>query len=187
MTDSKKPAARLAAPQIRHGRTMAGSEQASRRSTGIKKKAFLQVKTETKSHKAELFARLVAENPLSGIKAVSAIRSGYPADILKSAGYFFNVPDARIYVIAQVPPSTASRLQKNHAKIDSAATERIYRMSAVARMAIGIFEDQDTAIAWMRQPNHTLGNMAPLDLMDTEPGAATVRQVLNAIATGGVA
>jgi uncharacterized protein (DUF2384 family) len=39
----------------------------------------------------------------------------------------------------------------------------------------------------MRQPNRALGNTAPLDLMDTEPGAVSVRQVLNAIATGGVA
>jgi uncharacterized protein (DUF2384 family) len=37
----------------------------------------------------------------------------------------------------------------------------------------------------MRQPNSALGNAAPLDLMDTEPGAVSVRQVLNAIATGG--
>jgi hypothetical protein len=39
----------------------------------------------------------------------------------------------------------------------------------------------------MRATNHALGDVAPLDLMDTEPGAATVRLVLNAIASGGVA
>jgi putative toxin-antitoxin system antitoxin component (TIGR02293 family) len=54
-------------------------------------------------------------------------------------------------------------------------------------MAIDLFGDQDAAIAWMRVTNHALGDVAPLDLMDTEPGAATVRQMLNAIATGGVA
>jgi putative toxin-antitoxin system antitoxin component (TIGR02293 family) len=140
-----------------------------------------------KSHKAELFARLVSEKSFGGIKAVNSIREGYPAEILKAAGYFFDVPDARIQIIVQVPASTASRLQKKHAKIDSAATERIYRMGAVARMAIDVFENEASAIEWMRQPNHALGDAAPLDLMDTEPGAATVRQVLNAIATGGVA
>jgi uncharacterized protein (DUF2384 family) len=39
----------------------------------------------------------------------------------------------------------------------------------------------------MRQPNRAFGNTAPLDLMDTEPGAVAVRQVLNAIGTGGTA
>ncbi|RXZ38710.1 DUF2384 domain-containing protein [Oxalobacteraceae bacterium CAVE-383] len=140
-----------------------------------------------KPYKAELFARLVSEESFIGIKAVNAIREGYPAEILKAASYYFDVPDARIQIIVQVPASTASRLQKKHAKIDSAATERIYRMGAVARMAIDVFENEASAIEWMRMPNHALGDAAPLDLMDTEPGAATVRQVLNAIATGGVA
>ena len=136
---------------------------------------------------ATAFGQIVASAPLGGFAAVQAIREGYPAAILKAASSFFGVTDARIQDIAQVPASTASRLGKNAAKIDAAATERVYRMGTVARMAIDVFEDEATAIAWMRQPNRALGNTAPLDLMDTEPGAVSVRQVLNAIATGGVA
>jgi putative toxin-antitoxin system antitoxin component (TIGR02293 family) len=60
-------------------------------------------------------------------------------------------------------------------------------MGTVTRMAIDVLEDESAAIEWMRQPNRALGGAAPLDLMDTEPGAVSVRQVLNAIATGGVA
>jgi putative toxin-antitoxin system antitoxin component (TIGR02293 family) len=134
-----------------------------------------------------LFRQIVASAPLGGFAAVQAIREGYAAAILKAASSFFGVTDARIQNIAQVPASTASRLEKNAARIDAAATERVYRMGTVARMAIDVFEDEATAIAWMRQPNRALGDTAPLDLMDTEPGAVSVRQVLNAIATGGVA
>ena len=106
--------------------------------------------------------------------------------MLKAASSFFGVTDARIQGIARVPASTASRLEKNAARIDAAATERVYRMGTVTRMAIGVFEDQAAAIDWMRQPNRAFDDTAPLDLMDTEPGAVAVRQVLNAIATGGV-
>lgn len=106
---------------------------------------------------------------------------------MKAASSFFGVPDARIQHIAHVPASTASRLEKKQANIDPAATERVFRMGAVTRMAIAVFENEVAAIDWMRQPNRALGNTAPLDLMDTEPGAVSVRQVLNAIATGGVA
>jgi putative toxin-antitoxin system antitoxin component (TIGR02293 family) len=60
-------------------------------------------------------------------------------------------------------------------------------MGNTTRMAIEVFEDAERAAAWMREPNKTLGGVAPLELMDTEPGAISVRQVLNAIATGGVA
>jgi putative toxin-antitoxin system antitoxin component (TIGR02293 family) len=129
----------------------------------------------------------VAGPPLAGLAAIKLIREGYPARMLKAASAFFGVPDARIQDIARVPASTVSRLEKNEAKIDAAATERVYRMGTVTRLAIDVFENEASAIDWMRQPNRALGNAAPLDLMDTEPGAVAVRQVLNAIATGGAA
>jgi putative toxin-antitoxin system antitoxin component (TIGR02293 family) len=135
----------------------------------------------------KMFIDILSGAPLAGIEAVRSIREGYPARILKSASSFFGVPDARIQSIAHVPASTASRLEKNEAKIDAAATERVYRMGTVTRMAIEVLEDEETAIQWMRQPNRVFGDVAPLELMDTEPGAVAVRQVLNAIATGGVA
>ena len=133
------------------------------------------------------FADMVSAEPLAAAAAIAAIRKGYPASILKDTSRFFNVPDARIQAVARVPASTASRLEKGNAKLDPGASERIYRMGTVARMAINIFEDETAALAWMRQPNRALGDAAPLDLMDTEPGAVAVRQVLNAIASGGVA
>jgi len=135
----------------------------------------------------KMFIAILSGAPLAGIEAVRSIREGYPARILKSASSFFGVPDARIQNIAHVPASTASRLEKSEAKIDAAATERVYRMGTVTRMAIEVLEDEGAAIQWMRQPNRVLGDIAPLELMDTEPGAVAVRQVLNAIATGGVA
>lgn len=133
-----------------------------------------------------MFAQVVEHGP-RGFDAVQLIREGFPAKILKSVSGFFGETEARIQSIVRIPPTTASRLEKSAAKIDSAATERVYRMGAVTRMAIEVFEDKANAILWMRQPNLALGNVAPLDLMDTEPGASSVRQILNAIATGGVA
>ena len=133
------------------------------------------------------FAEMVIGEPLAGSAAIAAIRQGYPARILKDTSSFFKVSDARIQAIARVPASTASRLEKGNARIDPGASERIFRMGTVTRMAIGVFEDDAVAIAWMRQPNHALGDAAPLELMDTEPGADAVRQVLNAIASGGAA
>lgn len=145
-----------------------------------------------RTHKAKrgnpmMFEKIVIGAPLTGLAAIKTIRDGYLASVLKSASSFFDVPDLRIQNIVRVPATTASRLEQKKAKIDPAATERVFRMGIVARMAIEVFEDRDAAIAWMRQPNRVFGDAAPLDLMDTEPGAAAVKQVLNAIATGGAA
>ena len=134
-----------------------------------------------------LFKQIVTGKPVAGFDAIATIREGYSASMLKAASSYFNVPDVRIQTIVRIPASTASRLEKKLARIDPGATERIYRMGTVTRMAIEVFENEDVAINWMRQPNRVFRNVAPLDLMDTEPGATSVRQVLNAIATGGVA
>lgn len=134
-----------------------------------------------------LFRQLVMGPVLIGFPAIKRIREGIGAEILRSASSFFGVSQVRIQQITQVPGSTAARLERAKARIDAAATERIFRMAAVTKMAAEVFENEAAAVAWMRDSNPGLGSDAPLDLMDTEPGAASVRLVLNAIATGGVA
>jgi putative toxin-antitoxin system antitoxin component (TIGR02293 family) len=145
------------------------------------------VRNKLRRGSSAMFRKTLNGNPVIGRPAIELIRDGYLASMLKSASSFFNVSDARIQNIARVSATTVSRLEQKNAKIDAAATERVYRLSNVTRMAIDVFENQDAAIAWMRQPNNVLGDVAPLDLMDTEPGAVAVKQVLNAIATGGAA
>ncbi|GIZ53657.1 type II RES/Xre toxin-antitoxin system antitoxin [Noviherbaspirillum aridicola] len=132
----------------------------------------------------EKFDELVHGKPLMGTAAIEAIRRGYPAAIMKSASAFLGVSEARIQRVMHVSPSTASRLIKQKEAVDAAATERVLRISDVTRFAIEVFEDESAAKDWLRMPNESLGQNAPLDLLDTEPGAVTVRQVLNAIATG---
>lgn len=133
------------------------------------------------------FAHLISDAPATGIEAVRFIRDGYPASVLKDVSKYFGVPESRIQKILHVAPSTANRLEKKAANIDSGATERVFRMGLVTRMAIEVFEDSDSAIKWMCRPNRLLGDVAPLELMDTEPGAKSVQLLLNAIAIGGVA
>ena len=135
-----------------------------------------------------LFVNILHDKPHRNFSSVlHAIRKGYDAKVLRAASSFFEVSDARIRQIANVPATTASRLESKNAPIDAAASERIYRMSVVTRMAIDVFENESAAISWMREPHHMFDGAAPLDLMDTEPGAQAVKQVLNAIATGGAA
>jgi putative toxin-antitoxin system antitoxin component (TIGR02293 family) len=121
----------------------------------------------------------------SGRDLVQAIRTGFEADLLAAAGDYFEVPAARIRAIARVPDTTAHRLVKRHALLDASASERLWRLADVATMAEDVFEDESAAKQWLRSPNQAFLGVAPIDYLDTEPGAKAVRQVLNAIATGG--
>jgi uncharacterized protein (DUF2384 family) len=51
-------------------------------------------------------------------------------------------------------------------------------------MAECIFESKDIALSWMWRENIALGNAKPIELCDTDEGAAHVRRVLSAIEHG---
>lgn len=133
------------------------------------------------------FAELVEQFALDRNAAIAAIRKGLPASVLKEASEYFEVPLSTIRTIVRVPESTAARLVQKQAGVDPAVSERIWRLADVMHMAIDVFEDVSAAKSWLRSPHRTFMNSAPMDYLDTEPGAMSVRQVLNAIATGGAA
>jgi putative toxin-antitoxin system antitoxin component (TIGR02293 family) len=153
---------------------------------GTQLRALRRRAPDVKQEEVSLFESIVWGGTRGGLSVVKLVRDGYPVTMRKAASSFFKAPDKRIRDIAHVPGSTASRLEKKSANIDAGATVRVYRMGAVTRFAIEVFESEVSAINWRCQPNHALGDVAPLDLMDTEAGGGSVRQVLNAIATGGV-
>lgn len=130
-----------------------------------------------------LMLKLVADRH----RAIEAIRKGFPAGVLKDAGAYFNVPTNRIRAIVRLPETTAHTLVKRGANIDAAASERIWRLADLVTMAQDVFEDEEAAKTWLRTPNRAFRDLAPMDYLDTEPGAIAVRQVLNAIGSGGVA
>lgn len=120
-------------------------------------------------------------------RSIAAIRHGFPASVLKDAGAYFAMPTNRIRGIVRLPETTLHMLVKRGANLDSASSERIWRLADIMTIAQSVFENAEAAKTWLRTPNRTFQNAAPIDYLDTEPGAMAVRQVLNAIATGGVA
>ncbi|QYF92584.1 DUF2384 domain-containing protein [Massilia sp. PAMC28688] len=137
--------------------------------------------------RSSVFAELVEKFAANRNDAIVAIRKGFPASVLKEASEYFEVPVSKIRTIVRLPESTAARLVQKQAAVDASVSERIWRLADVAHMAIDVFEDDAAAKSWLRSPNRTFMNTPPMDYLDTEPGAMSVRQVLNAIATGGAA
>lgn len=132
------------------------------------------------------FTDLLQQFSTDRVAAMEAIRIGFPAVLLKDTGAYFNLPPQRIRAIVRLPETGAQALHKPGALMDAAASERLWRLADVMHMARDIFEDDDAAKVWLRTPSVAFNDSAPMDYLDTEPGANTVRQALNAIASGGV-
>ncbi|UOD29148.1 DUF2384 domain-containing protein [Massilia violaceinigra] len=132
-------------------------------------------------------AHLVADMRLGQHRGIDSIRHGYPVTLLNDAAVYLDVPVERIRSLVCVPGLSAQTLTTRSANLDTTASERLWRLAHVIAMAQDLFEDDESAKTWLRSANLAFGNVAPMDYLDTEPGAMAVRQVLNAIATGGVA
>ena len=79
----------------------------------------------------------------------------------------------------------ATRGMKNNEGASAAAdSQPIDRIEGVTRMAEAVFESKNIALNWMRRENIALGNAKPIELCDTDEGAAQVRRVLSAIEHG---
>ncbi|SFU61957.1 antitoxin Xre/MbcA/ParS toxin-binding domain-containing protein [Pseudoduganella namucuonensis] len=133
------------------------------------------------------FAALMRQTADDRLGAMTAIREGFPASMLKEAGTYFEVPASRIRAVVRLPETTAHSLVKRGGNLDAAVSERLWRLADLMWMARDVFEDENAAKIWLRTPSLAFRSLAPMDYLDTEPGAMSVRQVLNAIATGGAA
>ena len=61
--------------------------------------------------------------------------------------------------------------------------ERLARIIALATHYLG---DVQAANRWLKRPNAALGGKTPIELVDTEPGARALENVLGRIAYGGI-
>jgi putative toxin-antitoxin system antitoxin component (TIGR02293 family) len=47
-----------------------------------------------------------------------------------------------------------------------------------------VFENSQTAVNWLKRPNRSLNGLAPVDLLDTDPGIQQVAELLDRIEHG---
>ena len=135
---------------------------------------------------ASRFANFINREPATGEVLINRVRKGYPANLVKDAGEYFNVPEKRVLDMIGMPTSTVHRYKIQGRPLDPAVSERVHRIAVVTRQAIEVIGDAKLAKDWMLRPNLSLGDVAPFDLLDTEIGANAIRRVLVAIAEGGV-
>jgi putative toxin-antitoxin system antitoxin component (TIGR02293 family) len=65
-------------------------------------------------------------------------------------------------------------------------SDRVYRLARLLALAKHYLGDADAAGHWLKCPNRALGGAKPIDLVDTEPGARAIENLLGRIAYGGV-
>ncbi len=115
----------------------------------------------------------------------SAIREGFPqkvvSEVMQAAGL-------TLKELADTLDLSSRSLQRRRSegRLARYESDRLYRLARIIALAKHYLGDGKTATHWLRRPNRALGGSRPLDLIDTEPGARAVENILGRIAYGGV-
>jgi len=117
---------------------------------------------------------------------IAVIRKGVPARVVDQMVEYLAVSKNVIFAVLHTPESTAHKLIKDNRVLDAAASERVVRIADITRMAETTFGGRAAATRWLQTPNLALGEVTPLSMLDTEPGASEVRRILSSIDYGGV-
>jgi putative toxin-antitoxin system antitoxin component (TIGR02293 family) len=83
-----------------------------------------------------------------------------------------------------IPRRTLSHRKARNEPLSRAESERALRVASILSHAEQTFANKDKAHVWLRRPTSALGGRRPIDLLDCEPGARLVEQLLFRIGHG---
>jgi putative toxin-antitoxin system antitoxin component (TIGR02293 family) len=83
-----------------------------------------------------------------------------------------------------IPRRTLAHRKAKAQPLNRVESERAVRVASVTALAEETFANKDKAQRWLRRPTALLGGKRPLDLLDSEPGARVVEQLLYRIGHG---
>jgi putative toxin-antitoxin system antitoxin component (TIGR02293 family) len=113
---------------------------------------------------------------------VSRLRAGLPERSLTALARALDLQRPQLNQLLRISARTARR--RKGATLRPDESDRAFRVARVFAFAIRVLEDRAVARDWMRTPNTALGGVTPLSLLDTDPGARSVEDVLGRIEFG---
>ncbi len=116
-------------------------------------------------------------------KAASMVNSGLATEVLQIIQERLGLSNLELSQLLMVSPRTIDRRKKEEVlPVDE--SERSYRIARLTDLAAEVTGSMEKASAWFKKPNYALGNIKPIELMITEPGARLVERTLNQIRHG---
>lgn len=129
-------------------------------------------------------ARAIGGELRSPLDLVARVREGLlPATVEHLAGNLDMKAD-ELGSLAGVPIRTWHRRKTAGERLKPSESEGVLRIARIAGRAADVLGDLGAAHQWLRTPIVALGGATPLSLLDTEPGAELVSDVLGRLEYG---
>lgn len=92
--------------------------------------------------------------------------------------------DPELARLLGISEATLRRARAAGSALDSATSDRLYRLSKILAVAEDVLGDAEQAMTWLRRPQPGLTGEVPLDLLVTQAGADEVETLLRRIDFG---
>jgi putative toxin-antitoxin system antitoxin component (TIGR02293 family) len=131
-----------------------------------------------------LGGRKVFREKLADYTAVIARgRQGLSYASLEAVAARYEIPVATLVRVLHIPARTLARRKKER-KLHPDESDRVLRLARVAALAEETLGTREKAASWLRGSIRALGDVSPLDMLDSDVGAREVERILGRIAHG---
>jgi putative toxin-antitoxin system antitoxin component (TIGR02293 family) len=124
----------------------------------------------------------LAERPTAEVLA--RIRQGIPPTMFDQVAAALGLPTATLAQKLGIARRTIVRKQGAGAPLSTEASEKVLRVARICNLARSLFASNKSISQWLSKPDGALGNIAPIDMLDTDLGARAVEDLLRSLAHG---
>ena len=121
--------------------------------------------------------------PRSVLEWIALVRQGISASAVDAVVRVMGIGQSELSRALDIPERTLAR-RKKEGVLSSDESGKMVRLAQVIERAVNVFEDERTAMNWLKSPNAALGGSSPLSLLDTELGSVAVVSTLGRIEHG---
>jgi len=122
------------------------------------------------------------EHAEPSFEAIRLVREGLPVSAVDRLVETGTISAGEIHVLVLPRKTLTNRREVGH--LSPEQSDRLVRVARVIALAEETFGDRAKAHKWLRRPTTPLNDEAPLNLLDTEPGARMVENLLGRISHG---
>jgi putative toxin-antitoxin system antitoxin component (TIGR02293 family) len=115
----------------------------------------------------------------------AAIRQGFPSAAVEELMQAASLTLAELARCLDLSPRSLQRRRRT-GRLARYESDRLYRLARIVALAEHSLGDRNRAVCWLKRPNIALGGTSPIHILDTEPGARQVENLLGRIAFGGI-
>jgi putative toxin-antitoxin system antitoxin component (TIGR02293 family) len=127
-------------------------------------------------------AFVLADRPVPEVLA--RIRRGLPASMFDQIAVALGLSTSLLATKLGIARRTLIRRHGTGTPLSAEASEKVLRVARICNLARALFATDQALSQWLFKPDSALGDVAPIDLLDTELGAREIEALIRSLAHG---